>query len=196
MTPKLEYLQAGSYLMMPVYSNAATVSGFQLHSDVGEAVHDGSPEDLEGDAVYTLPCRDKRQPSTSCSTSSPLSTPSSPSSSEPPSDTDRLPPPSINTERLAVSRGCEGPPRTSKKLKISNNTDVRDLFLDTLHLVQNKLLEEDDVITNCVRSFMQYSPGSCPKEKERHNRVKERFTEEVLQLITEKIKEIHSEAAE
>lgn len=200
-TPRWEYFQACSFLM-PVYSNLATASSCQLQSDDGEVVYDGSLEDLlEGDVIHTLPCQNKRGSSTSsCSTSSPLPSPSpSPStgSLEPPSDIDRLLVPSSDIEKLPVPNQCKGTPHISKKRKISNNTDpVRDSLIDTLHIVQSKFQKEDAYVTTCVRGFMQYSPNSSPKVKERCTKVKERFTEKVLQLITETMKEIHSEAAE
>lgn len=179
LTTRWEYFQACSFLR-PFYSNLSNIPSSELRLE-GE-LYEGSLEDLEG------------EPSTSCSSFT-LLTPS-PTASESPGDAERLAVTTNNSEKPTALE-CEGTPPAAKKQKIVNKSDpVRDSLVETLNVVQTKFHKEEHFITKCVRNFMQYIPESCPKETERCAKLKEKFTEEVMQLIKDKIRELHREPAQ
>lgn len=167
-TPKWEYFQACSFLT-PVYTNMESSSSFELPADDGDVVYEGSLENLLENGMQTVQHPLSMELSSPSSrTPSPLSTGTS------------TPEPTV-TEILGKSK--------KRKADKTDNEVVKKSMLDTLSAVKSQVAKDDDFVTTCVRSLMAYIPASQTK-------VKEKFTEKVMKLITETTAEIHREKAE
>ncbi|MPC97979.1 hypothetical protein E2C01_093326 [Portunus trituberculatus] len=176
--------------MMPIYSNLQSIPSFQLASDVAEIVFEGTLEDLlEGsnqiEVSVSSPITTSLQPtSTPSPTPPPIPSPST-GNSEPPSDIANL------------RKEFSPTPHSSKKRKLSNKQDpVRNTLLNTLESVQTKVQKEEEFLTTCVRSFMEFTPHSSTKDTEKVAKIKDKFIENVFHLIFEAMKEINSEATD
>lgn len=174
LTPKWEYFQACSFLR-PCYSTLSSIPSFELKLD---EVCEGSPKELQ-----------EGEP---CSTSLTPLTPS-PTASEPPGDTETPVVTTNNTGMLTASQCEVTPPLAKKRKTVKNLGPVKDSLLETMNVMQSKFGKEEHFITTCVRAFMQFLPHSGPKKIEMCNKLKEEFTEEVMELIMDKMKKIHRE---